>query len=255
MQATTFTALITGGAQGIGKGISKQLLNDGWRVVIADLDEEAGRETSAEFQPLGDIQFIPTDVTHETEVQAALQRATANGSPLKALVNNAGIANPFNGPVEELALSDWNKVLATNLTGYFLMAKHSVPHLRRAGGAIVNIASTRAHQSEPNNEAYSASKGGIVALTHALANSLRPEVRVNSISPGWIAVEDWQKRSERKSPELRDIDHEQHLTGRVGDPMDIAQVAAFLLSDKAGFITGQDFIVDGGMKKRMIYED
>jgi NAD(P)-dependent dehydrogenase (short-subunit alcohol dehydrogenase family) len=133
------------------------------------------------------------------------------------------------------------------------MTKHAAPHLRRARGAIVNIASTRALQSEPNTEAYSASKGGLVALTHALAVSLGPDVRVNCVSPGWIDVSARRKRSRRKPEALRPEDRAQHPVGRVGTPEDVAELVAFLLSDAAGFITGQDFIADGGMTRKMIY--
>lgn len=254
MQTSTFTALITGGAQGIGKGIAKQLLEEGWRVFILDIDDEAGHETEAELQALGDIRFIHADVSQEAEVKAAVEQVAFGESPLKGLINNAGIANPFNGLIEELSLKDWNRWIHTNLTSYFLTVKHAVPHLRKAGGAIVNIASTRAHQSEPQTEAYSATKGGVVALTHALANSLGPDIRANSISPGWIAVENWQKQSERQTLQLRGIDHQQHLSGRVGQPEDVAQLTAFLLSEKAGFITGQDFTAKGGMEW-VVYED
>jgi NAD(P)-dependent dehydrogenase (short-subunit alcohol dehydrogenase family) len=123
------------------------------------------------------------------------------------------------------------------------MAKHCAPHLRAARGAIVNIASTRALQSEPQTEAYAASKGGLVALTHALAMSLGPRVRVNCISPGWIA----HGRVRRK-------DHAQHPVGRVGRDADVAQMVAFLLSGAAGFATAQNFVLDGGMTRKMIYE-
>jgi hypothetical protein len=119
----------------------------------------------------------------------------------------------------------------------------------------VNIASTRAFQSEPDTEAYAAAKGGIVSFTHALAMSVGPEIRVNCISPGWIAVSAWKKRSMAKPPDLRPIDHTQHPVGRVGEPGDIAGLVAFLLSGQAGFITGQTFIVDGGMTRKMIYEE
>jgi NAD(P)-dependent dehydrogenase (short-subunit alcohol dehydrogenase family) len=161
---------------------------------------------------------------------------------LDALINNAGLANPADPPLEKLRLADWNRRLAVNLTGAFLMTKHCVPHLRRARGAIVNIASTRALQSEPDTEAYAASKGGLVALTHALAMSLGPQIRVNCVSPGWIA----------KKP-VRKKDHAQHPVGRVGRPQDVAELAAFLVSERAGFITGQNFVVDGGMTRKMIY--
>jgi NAD(P)-dependent dehydrogenase (short-subunit alcohol dehydrogenase family) len=119
----------------------------------------------------------------------------------------------------------------------------------------VNLASTRALQSEPGTEAYAASKGGVVALTHALAVSLGPAVRVNSVSPGWIDVSEWKKSSVRRSADLRPIDHAQHPAGRVGSPPDVAALVAFLLGPDAGFITGQNFVIDGGMVRRMIYAE
>ena len=130
-----------------------------------------------------------------------------------------------------------------------------MPGLRRRKGAIVNIASTRAVMSEPNSEPYAAAKGGLLALTHALAISLGPDVRVNAVLPGWIETGPWQKASEREEkPEHRDVDREQHPVGRIGRPEDIAAAVAYLASDAAGFITGQHFAVDGGMTVKMIYE-
>lgn len=247
------TVLITGGAQGIGKGIAKYLLEQGKQVVIADIDEEAGAETVREYHSLGSIHFVTLDVTDESSVRQAVAAAVEYGDRLDALVNNAGIANPANAPVENLTLDAWNKVIATNLTGYFLCAKYAVPHLRRSRGTIINIASTRALQSEANTEAYSASKGGVVALTHALAISLGPEIRVHCISPGWIEVRDWKKQTIRQTPEHSLLDLEQHPVGRVGLPQDIAAMTAFLMSEEAGFMTGQNIVIDGGMTKKMIY--
>ena len=149
--------------------------------------------------------------------------------------------------IADTPLDEWHAVLETNLTGTFLCSKHAAPHLRKNNGAIVNIASTRAQQSEANTEAYSASKGGISALTHAMAVSLGPNIRVNCISPGWIETDPEAVHSE--------TDEAQHPCGRVGTPEDISAMAAYLLSDRAGFITGQDFVVDGGMTKKMIYTD
>ncbi|NLC70464.1 MAG: SDR family oxidoreductase [Desulfuromonadaceae bacterium] len=246
---------ITGGAQGIGKGIAVGLLHRGYRVVITDIDEEAGRECAAELSSMGTLLFISADVRDEGAVAASIGEAVARFGRLDGLVNNAALADPVRGPVENLNLEAWRQVIDTNLTGAFLTVKHAVPHLRRVRGGIVNIASTRALQSEPDTEAYAASKGGLVALTHALAVSLGPEIRVNAISPGWIDVSRWQKRAERRPAELRGIDHRQHPAGRVGTPEDVTGLAAFLLSEAAGFITGQNFVVDGGMTRRMIYEE
>jgi NAD(P)-dependent dehydrogenase (short-subunit alcohol dehydrogenase family) len=244
-------AVVTGGAQGIGKAMVRQFLRDGYGVVIADADEEAGRETAAEYAALGPLRFIRTDVASEPDVERLAADTLAAFSGVTVLVNNAAIA--CNRPIGEVSLADWNRVLGVNLTGPWLCAKHFAPALRLARGTIINIASTRAMMSEPNTEAYSASKGGIVALTHALAASLAPDIRVNCISPGWIETESWRKSSARTTPTLTTADHQQHWVGRVGHPDDIAQLAAHLASDKGGFITGSNFVVDGGMTRKMLY--
>ena len=243
--------LVTGGAQGIGKGIAARLLADGYRVVIADVDAEAGHEAAADLE--GAV-FIETDVSSESSVRACIASTVERFGRLDALVNNAGIADPENPPVESLTLDTWSRVLAVNLTGYFLMVKHAVPHLRTSRGSIVNIASTRALMSEPHTEAYAASKGGVLALTHALAISLGPDVRVNAISPGWIDVRAWKKGASRDPSPLSRQDHEQHPAGRVGRPEDVAALTTFLISDSAAFVTGQNIIADGGMTRKMIYE-
>lgn len=248
-------ALVTGGGQGIGKCIVRHLLHIGMAVAIAEIDGEAGREAEENFQQLGPVQFYETDVSNEASVERAVHLTVEHFGRLHTLVNNAGIAHPRNAHIHELSLETWNRVIGINLTGMFLCTKHSVPHLQRTKGAIVNIASTRAVQSEPNTEAYSASKGGVLALTHSLAMSLGPDIRVNCISPGWIDVSEWKKSKQAKKPHLTEMDHSQHPAGRVGKPEDIAALAAFLISGEAGFITGQNFVVDGGMTKKMIYEE
>jgi len=225
-------ALVTGGAQGIGSDIARLLSQRGYRVAIADV--KPARE--------GGMLFIRCDISREAAVRSCVRQVVKRFGRLDALVNNAGIAGPNNGPVEKLALREWNRRIGVNLTGAFLMTKHAAPHLRRVRGAIVNVASTRAVQSERDTEAYAAAKGGLVALTHALAMSLGPKVRVNCISPGWIAHSAVTKR-----------DHEQHPVGRVGRDRDVAELVAFLLSDAAGFATGQNYVLDGGMTRKMIY--
>ncbi len=254
-ELTGKVAIVTGAGQGIGKGIAKYLLEAGMTVVIADIDTEAGTEAAEELAVFGELLFQPTDVADEASVQRLVQTTVDRYGGIDALINNAGLADPDNGPIEQLSLADWNRRLGTNLTGAFLCCKHAVPHLRRSRGAIVNIASTRALQSEPNSEAYAASKGGLLALTHALAVSLGPAIRVNCISPGWIVVSDWQKSSRRAAPDLRPEDHAQHPVGRAGRPEDIAAMVAYLLGPQAGFLTGQNIVIDGGMTRKMLYLD
>ena len=243
-------ALVTGAARGIGLGISAWLITEGWQVVLADIDRERGSKVA---RVLGDnAWFVAMDVAKEDQVSVGVAEVLGQFGRLDALVCNAGIADPHTPPLESLDLKRWNRMLAVNLTGAMLLAKHCAPYLRAHRGAIVNIASTRASQSEANCEAYAASKGGLVALTHALAVSLGPEVRVNCVSPGWIDARD--PVQQRLEP-LSGFDHAQHPVGRVGTVEDVAAQVAWLLSDAAGFVTGQEFVIDGGMSRKMVYED
>ncbi len=245
--------LVTGGAQGVGRGIAQAVLAAGGAVMIGDLDAEAGHACLDEWQVGERAAFARLDVAREASVRRWIGAAMARFGRLDGLVNNAGIANPHQGSLAELSLQQWNRYLATNLGGAFLCCKHALPLLSRHGGAIVNIASTRALQSEPDTEAYAASKGGLLAFTHALAVSVGPAVRVNAILPGWIAIDAWRKPSARRMPELSRADHAQHPAGRVGTPEDIGALAVQLLSDRSGFVTGQSFVVDGGMSVKMQY--
>lgn len=241
-------AIVTGGAQGVGRGISMYLYSKDIQIVAIDLDEEAGIELQA---MLPGVYFIKADVGNEHKVFETVNETIRQFGQLDYLINNAGVF--INKPLEKLSLDEWNRVLSTNLTSVFLYTKYAASWLKKSKGSIVNIASTRAFMSEANTEAYSASKGGVIALTHALAISLGPDVRVNSISPGWIEVSDYQKNANRQIPVHSEADRMQHPAGRVGRPEDIADFVYYLISRTDSFITGQNFTIDGGMTKKMIY--
>lgn len=246
------TALITGGAQGIGLGIVRRLRSDGWRVALFDLDAEAVGEVAA-TDP--DLLALTVDVADEDGVEAGFVRIRdwLDGAGLDLLVSNAGIADPHTGPIESLSLRDWRRMLDSHLTGAFLTVRGAVPLLRQARGSILLMSSTRALQSEPQTEGYAAAKGALLALSHALAVSLGPDIRVNAILPGWIETADHQKSASRSTPHHSAAEMAQHPVGRIGRPQDIAGLVAYLASDEAGFITGQRFVADGGMSARMIY--
>jgi len=226
--------IVTGGAQGIGRSIVQTYVAQGANVVVADLDEPADAT----------MHFIKTDVRNETDVQALMAQTAERFGTIDILINNAGkfVVTPPN----ELLLEIWDDIINTNLRSVFLCAREAAKYMN--GGAIVSLASTRAFQSEPYTEAYAASKGGIVALTHALATSLAEKnITVNCISPGWIETGDYAK--------LREIDHVQHLSNRVGKPEDIARACLYLTHPENNFITGTNVTIDGGMTKKMLYEE
>ena len=247
--------LITGGGQGIGKALVQHFLQHQYAVTALEVDQDACGELRALIPQDRPCLILQGDVRKETDIQNAIHQCLTTFGRLDAVIHNAAIS--ANQPVETLTLDLWSDVLAVNLTAGFLLAKHAAPALRQApnGGAILLLASTRALMSEANTEAYAASKGGIVALTHALAISLGPEIRVNCISPGWIETRDWQKTAKATLPIHSPQDHAQHPAGRVGTPEDIARTAAFLIHPDNGFITGQNVVVDGGMTKKMIYSE
>lgn len=227
-------ALVTGAARGIGAAVAARLAAGGWGVIVADRDPLPA--------PAARIRAVRCDVADEEAVGAMISDIRAEVGKLHALVCNAGIM--VRKPLAALSLAEWSSVLATNLTSTFLLVRAAEDLLRAAHGSVVTIASTRAHMSEPDTESYAASKGGLVALTHALAVSLGPAVRVNCVSPGWI---------ETKGEALSEADHAQHPTGRVGRPEDVASLVAWLVGPESGFVTGSEFIIDGGMTRKMIY--
>jgi NAD(P)-dependent dehydrogenase (short-subunit alcohol dehydrogenase family) len=247
---------VTGGAQGIGRGIAYTFAKAGYAVSICDPDTCAGEEALKTVRELGaNGLFVEGDTGKKADIDSWLDR-TANelGCP-DVLVNNAGISR--NTPFLELTPDDFDRVIAVNLRGAFLCSQNVARRMveRGRGGAIINMASTRAFMSEPGTEAYTASKGGIVALTHGMAISLGPHgIRVNAVSPGWIETRDWQSSARAETPRHSERDRLQHPVGRVGNPDDIAEACLFL-AERAGFMTGQNIIIDGGMSVKMIYED
>jgi NAD(P)-dependent dehydrogenase (short-subunit alcohol dehydrogenase family) len=239
-------ALVTGAARGIGRAIAHRLQDEGWRIAALDLPKSG---LARAFPPRRrNVLTIEADVADEVATRMAVKSVMDRFGRLDAVVSNAGIM--VRKPLRQLTPAEWRKVIDTNLTATFLLARAAEKPLRAAKGAIVTIASTRALMSEPDTESYAASKGGLVALTHALAISLGPDVRVNCVSPGWIVT----RRDEAKK--LRRKDHLQHPAGRVGRPQDIAAMVAYLLdAERSGFMTGANVIVDGGMTRKMIYEE
>jgi NAD(P)-dependent dehydrogenase (short-subunit alcohol dehydrogenase family) len=237
-------ALVTGGAKGIGRAIAQRLLDDGWTVGVIDLPDSG---LNRAFPPRScNALVVEGDVRSEETLADAVEAVVHRFGRLDAVVSNAGIM--IRKPLRRLTLAEWHRVIDTNLTAAFLLARAAETPLRKARGAFVAVSSTRALMSEPNTESYSASKGGLLALTHALAISLGPQVRVNCVSPGWIETKDYGA--------LRRKDHRQHPAGRVGKPQDIAEIVAWLLDrERSGFVTGANFVVDGGMTRKMIYEE
>lgn len=241
--------VITGGAQGIGRGVALAYAKSGAKVVIADIDLNKGKQFESELQELGySSLYVQTDVSKEQDIVSLMKKTIDYFGTINILINNAGTfqyASPY-----DLSMEDWNHVIQTNLSSVFFCSREAAKFMRhnKDGGSIVSMASTRALMSEPFTEAYAATKGGIVALTHALARSLGPDkITVNCISPGWIETGDYEG--------LRAIDHAQHLSGRVGLPEDIAQACLYLTNPANNFVTGTNLTIDGGMTKKMTYEE
>ena len=248
------TLLVTGAGNGIGRAILMHFAGKGWRTIGLDTDSEALAELR-DALPRERALLLTCNVGREGEVARAFERIGEwlGDTPIHCLVNNAGIADPYCGPLEHLELASWQEWIDASLTAAFLITRAALPHLRRAESAsVANISSTRAIMSEPQTFAYAAAKGGLDALTHSMAVTLGPAVRVNAIRPGWIETGPWQKSGARSHPDHRTKDRDQHPAGRIGKPEDIAEAIDYL--HHAGFVTGQHLNIDGGMTVKMIYE-
>jgi NAD(P)-dependent dehydrogenase (short-subunit alcohol dehydrogenase family) len=247
MDFNTKVVIVTGAGKGIGKGIAEAYSSAGATVIIAEKNPETGALAEEELKTLSrKAEFIRTDVSSPDDIKELIARVASSYGTIDILINNAGISaleSPYTLSVEQ-----WDDIINTNLRGIFLCSREAAKVMREHGGGhIVNISSTRAVMSEPDSEAYAASKGGIVALTHALAASFaRDHITVNCISPGWIETGNYDK--------LRKTDHEQHLSGRVGKPEDIAGACLYLTREGNEFINGANIIIDGGMTRKMIYK-
>lgn len=220
-------AVITGGAQGIGKCIAEEFRKNGAHVCIIDKQPN---------------DCFTGDLAEEGTLVRFAEKVIAEHGKVDYLINNA---LPLMKGISECSYEEFNYALRVGVTAPFYLTKLFLPHFA-PGAAIVNISSSRDRMSQPQTESYTAAKGGIAALTHALAVSLGGKVRVNSISPGWI---------DTAYTEYTGADAAQHPASRVGNPLDIANMVLYLCSEKAGFITGENICIDGGMTRQMIYHN
>lgn len=242
--------VVTGGANGIGRATVESFLSADAAVAFVDTDKQAGEKIVSRFEA-HDVYFHHGDIAEEAALYAFAEAVKHRFGKVDYLINNACISKK--GILSECSYEDFNYVLSLGVTAPYLLTSLLLP-VFTADASVVNIASSRGFMSQKDTESYSAAKGGILSLTHALSISLAGKVRVNSISPGWIdtgsfhEVEDYQ-------PDYEAADLLQHPVGRVGVPDDIVQTIRFLCSGGAGFITGQNFTVDGGMSKLMVYHN
>ncbi|SDN39150.1 SDR family NAD(P)-dependent oxidoreductase [Alkalicoccus daliensis] len=231
--------IVTGAANGIGKSIARRFVENEDRVFLVDKDA-AGEKTAAALGT--NAFFIQADLAVPEQINRTFSDISEHASQIDVLINNAGISAFRN--FDELTIEEWDHVINSNLRSVMLMSKYASKIMNN--GAIINIASTRAAMSEPGSEAYAASKGGITALTHALAASLAAKkITVNAISPGWIHT--------TEEP-LDDYYHDMHWSKRVGRPEDVASLCMFIAQKENAFLNGEDIQLDGGMTKNMRYD-
>ena len=237
-------AVVTGGAGGIGQCVAQAFISAGADVIIIDKDEAAGKALEARF---GSCRFFQGNIAEKAALETF---AGALSRPVDMLANNACISR--RGLLSGCSWEDFEYVQRVGVIApYYLTSLLAGKNLLGQGASIVNIASTRAFQSQPDTESYSAAKGGIIALTHSMAVSLAGRVRVNSISPGWIETASYHMGAD--AAVQSEQDKIQHPAGRVGRPEDIAGMVLYLCSEQSAFITGENITIDGGMSKLMIY--
>jgi NAD(P)-dependent dehydrogenase (short-subunit alcohol dehydrogenase family) len=243
------TYIITGGANGIGRAIAEAVIGEGSLALVIDTDVDSGAMLEKRYSP-EQFRFFQGNVEDKAALEEFARWAVREAGRIDALINNACYSL---GGLMSCGYEDFERVLRVGVVAPFYLTKLLLPDFA-PGAAIVNIASTRAFMSQPDTESYSAAKGGISALTHAMSATLAGRVRVNAISPGWIDTGAYQ-HAEHYEPSYAEGDLKQHPAGRVGRPEDIARMALYLCSDQASFIDGENITIDGGMTKLMIYHN
>jgi len=242
-------AVITGGVRGIGRALTLAFIEAGAKVAVIDLNGEDGERLADEIaRSGGELLFRQGDVGKKEDLESFAAQVVERFGGVDYLINNAMTAH--RGILSGCSYEDFTKTLQIGVTAPYYLTKLLLPHFREHA-SIVNLSSTRAFQSQSDTESYTAAKGGIAALTHALAVSLAGKVRVNSISPGWIDT--GETYDPNYVPQYTDGDRLQHPSGRVGHPQDIVRAVMFLCDERNSFINAHNLFVDGGMSKRMIY--
>jgi NAD(P)-dependent dehydrogenase (short-subunit alcohol dehydrogenase family) len=240
-------AVITGGGQGIGLGISKVLLDSGVSLLIAQRTPPADELTC-----LDNVHFVEADLSQPASFDTIADALERRYDQLDILVNNAGMM--FEKTLDSMQITEWERMIAINLTAPVFLAKRLLPMLRRNGGSIINIGSIEGLAANPEHAAYCASKAGIHGLTKAMAVDLgKDNIRVNAIAPGWIksAMSDDYINAQQNPETAWEGLYKMHPAGRIGEPQDVGKLAAYLASDDAGFITGQVIVVDGGRTSKL----